>query len=168
MAHTTPTLVVIFDSKDSGIPCIVFNYTVTNPTTTVMDVTLMCSQQNIGSWDSVSAITNEVERGYILYMWLCIPCTCITCIFLTHKLTRNRMAPVSPSPDDGEYPPIATCAKLTMLMNKLGQSWHFQFAFVQYYNYHDFHFHYCGRSWDTDCKSSSFDWVWLSEQEVME
>ncbi len=54
----TPLLVFIFDSKDSGIPCIVFNYTMTNPTTTVMDVTLMCSQQNIG----VSAITNEVGR----------------------------------------------------------------------------------------------------------
>eukprot|EP00118_Oscarella_pearsei_P025243 m.307818 g.307818 ORF g.307818 m.307818 type:complete len:1014 (+) comp42860_c0_seq1:626-3667(+) len=51
------------DSKNSGLPIIVFNYTVTNPTASNVEVSLLGSLQNIAGWDGASAIANEVENG---------------------------------------------------------------------------------------------------------
>ncbi|XP_065838612.1 non-lysosomal glucosylceramidase-like isoform X2 [Oscarella lobularis] len=51
------------DSKDSGLPVIIFNYTVTNPTTSTVEVSLLGSLQNIAGWDGMKVIANEVEES---------------------------------------------------------------------------------------------------------
>ncbi|XP_031550848.1 uncharacterized protein LOC116288218 [Actinia tenebrosa] len=53
------------DSKNSAIPVIVFNFTVTNEGSQDAKVSLLGSLQNIAGWDGVSDITDEVSNaGY--------------------------------------------------------------------------------------------------------
>ncbi|XP_065909541.1 non-lysosomal glucosylceramidase-like [Dysidea avara] len=53
------------DSKNSGLPVIVFTFTVTNTSSSAANVTLLGSLQNFAGWDGASAITNEVyNSGY--------------------------------------------------------------------------------------------------------
>jgi uncharacterized protein (DUF608 family) len=47
-------------SQNSSLPIIIFNYTVTNPTSDPIEVSLLGSQQNIAGWDGLTDITNEV------------------------------------------------------------------------------------------------------------
>ncbi|XP_065838479.1 non-lysosomal glucosylceramidase-like isoform X2 [Oscarella lobularis] len=49
------------DSKNSALPVIIFNYTVTNPTTSTVEVSLLGSLQNIAGWNGHTVIANEVE-----------------------------------------------------------------------------------------------------------
>lgn len=59
----SPTIAL--NSKDSGLPAIYFNFTVSNPTSAAMEVSLMTSLQNFAGWDGISPITNEVlNAGY--------------------------------------------------------------------------------------------------------
>ena len=51
------------DSQNSGIPIVYFNYTVTNPTSGAIDVTMLGSQQNIAGWDGYSPVTDEILCG---------------------------------------------------------------------------------------------------------
>jgi non-lysosomal glucosylceramidase len=53
------------DSKDSGCPVIFFTFTVSNPTSGPLNVSLMQSQQNIAGWNGLDVITDEVScDGY--------------------------------------------------------------------------------------------------------
>ncbi|XP_078352684.1 non-lysosomal glucosylceramidase-like [Oculina patagonica] len=53
------------DSKNSGIPVIMFNYTVTNSSSDVAKVSLLGTLQNIAGWDGMTPISSEVEYdGY--------------------------------------------------------------------------------------------------------
>eukprot|EP00794_Sanderia_malayensis_P007677 gene7677-8513_t len=53
------------NSLDSGIPVIIYNFIVTNNTTTQAKVSLMGTLQNIIGWNCYDAITNEVDaKGY--------------------------------------------------------------------------------------------------------
>ncbi|EGD82452.1 hypothetical protein PTSG_11966 [Salpingoeca rosetta] len=53
------------DSKNSGLPVIFFNFTLTNTTSDAVDVSLLMSQHNLVGWDGETAIENETEfAGY--------------------------------------------------------------------------------------------------------
>ncbi|PFX22524.1 hypothetical protein AWC38_SpisGene12961 [Stylophora pistillata] len=53
------------DSKNSGIPVIILNYTVTNSSNDAAKVSLLGSLQNIAGWDGLTPITSEVAcPGY--------------------------------------------------------------------------------------------------------
>ena len=42
---------IALDSKNSGMPAIFFQFDVSNPTSSAMDVSMLFSQQNIAGWD---------------------------------------------------------------------------------------------------------------------
>ncbi len=52
------------NSWDSGIPAILFTFTVTNTSDVVVDGTLMAAQQNIVGWDGRSTIDGIANLGY--------------------------------------------------------------------------------------------------------
>ncbi len=52
------------NSKDSGLPAIIFNFTVTNPQDHPINVSLMGAQQNIVGWDGKTHIDNNQNFGY--------------------------------------------------------------------------------------------------------
>lgn len=47
------------DSKNSALPVVIFNFTVTNTGSKDADVSLLGSLQNIAGWDGLSDITSE-------------------------------------------------------------------------------------------------------------
>jgi uncharacterized protein (DUF608 family) len=52
------------NSKDSGLPAIVFNFTVTNPQHRTAQVSLLSSQQNLVGWDGKTEIQDNHTPGY--------------------------------------------------------------------------------------------------------
>ena len=47
------------DLKNSSLPCAIFTFTVSNPTSSPMNVRLLQSQQNFIGWDGLSSIDNQ-------------------------------------------------------------------------------------------------------------
>lgn len=52
------------NSKDSGLPLVILNFTVSNPTQTPLRVSLMAAQQNPIGWDGKSPIHGTQNLGY--------------------------------------------------------------------------------------------------------
>ncbi len=52
------------NSKDSGLPAILFNFTVANPSDQPQQVSLMATQQNIVGWDGKTSIDDTHHAGY--------------------------------------------------------------------------------------------------------
>ncbi len=52
------------NSKDSGLPLVIFNFTVSNPTQVDLRVSLMAAQQNPVGWDGKSPIHGAHNLGY--------------------------------------------------------------------------------------------------------
>ncbi|HUX76267.1 MAG TPA: GH116 family glycosyl-hydrolase [Anaerolineae bacterium] len=52
------------NSKDSGLPAILFNFTVTNPHDHALSVSLMATQQNLVGWDGKTQIDGVHNPGY--------------------------------------------------------------------------------------------------------
>ena len=52
------------NSKDSGLPVVVFNFNVTNPTERPVLVSLMGAQQNVVGWDGKTRIRGTRNQGY--------------------------------------------------------------------------------------------------------
>jgi len=52
------------NSKDSGLPAVLFNFTVTNPNDQAVDVSLMAAQQNLVGWDGKTHIDGVRNPGY--------------------------------------------------------------------------------------------------------
>jgi non-lysosomal glucosylceramidase len=52
------------NSKDSGLPAIIFNFTITNPQSYPVFVSLMGTQQNIVGWDGKTEIAGVRNPGY--------------------------------------------------------------------------------------------------------
>lgn len=52
------------NSKDSGLPAVLFNFTVTNPQDRAVRVSLMAAQQNIVGWDGKTHIDGVRNIGY--------------------------------------------------------------------------------------------------------
>jgi len=51
-------------SKDSGLPAVLFNFTVTNPGDQAVHVSLMATQQNLVGWDGKTHIDGVRNSGY--------------------------------------------------------------------------------------------------------
>ena len=52
------------NSKDSGLPAILFNFTVTNPHDHALSVSLLATQQNLVGWDGKTHIDGVYNPGY--------------------------------------------------------------------------------------------------------
>src|ERR1700716_1636401 len=71
-SHTLPVEVrleafspfIPLNSKDSGLPAVVFNFTVTNPRRRTAQVSLLGSQQNLVGWDGKVSIDGNHAPGY--------------------------------------------------------------------------------------------------------
>jgi non-lysosomal glucosylceramidase len=52
------------NSQDSGLPAVLFNYTVTNPHEKAVHVSLMAAQQNLVGWDGKTHVDETRNPGY--------------------------------------------------------------------------------------------------------
>ncbi len=55
---------VPLNEKDSGLPAVVFNFTVTNPNDSPVKASLLVAQQNLVGWDGKTEIGGVEDQGY--------------------------------------------------------------------------------------------------------